>query len=112
MLNTVNKFGSIFVEKEALKVNIRRAVSDVYGVWGFAAKRNSGAKRQIRRLMRGVRVKADGGFLSVKVDIVIKVGISTEAVVASVESAIRFVVESHLGFALKNVKVRVVGYKL
>lgn len=112
MINTKNKYGKIYIKTEAIKVIVRRIVSEVYGVWTFSNKTAKIGDWQLRRLLRGVKIKNINNVLEISVDVILKVGINAGAVRSSIESEIRFAIEQYFGLKVSTVFVKVVGFRL
>ena len=112
MLNTTNKYGKIYIKNEVVKVIVRQAVSDVYGVWTFSRSSRKNGDWQLRRLLRGVKIKYENNALNISVDVVLKVGVNVSAVRKSIESEIRFAIEQYVGLSVSSIDVKIVGFRL
>lgn len=112
MLNTTNKYGKIYIKNETIKVIVTQAASEVYGVWTFSRSHNKFGDWQLRRLLRGTKIKYQNNSLNIEVDVVLKVGVNVNAVRNSVESEIRFAIEQYVGLPVSAINVNVVGFRL
>ena len=61
---------------------------------------------------QGIRVLTEDNMIFIDIFVVLKLGVSVEAVTESLKSTVKYSVESFTGMRVKNVNVNVVGLRV
>lgn len=111
MIKIYNYLGYIEISNEYFSNLIGKSVSECFGVKGMI---NSSAKQKIKNFMsksniqdKGVVVKNIDGKLVVDIHIEVSYGVNISAVVKSIISKVRYVVEEATSLAVGKVNVYV-----
>ena len=110
-VGTSNLYGNIVVNKRAIRAVAGIAALECYGVWGVGRRRTIRNVENEFRIAHGVRVWASKNKIGIYIDIAICVGISIDALVASVRKAIKYKVETYSGMEVVFVDIRVTGIR-
>ena len=111
---TSNKYGKIVVSDEAVAMCARRAASECYGVVELASKGFAGNFSSLFKSStktKGIKVTTVDNRIFIDVFVVLKEGVSAEAVSDSLRSVVTYSVEAFTGMRVKQVNVNVVGTK-
>jgi len=115
MIRIENHLGTIEISQEYFAYLIGNAVSSCYGVAGMA---QSGTRQSLRSLLfrrtwadQGVRVRSEGGQLTVELHIVVIYGMNIAAIAKSIENKVQYTVEQATGLQVKEVNVCVDAMK-
>ena len=114
-LNTSNIYGKITISDEAVSTVASHAASECYGVVELVSRKLTD---NISRLFnkqnpgQGIRVLTEDNMIFIDIFVVLKLGVSVEAVTESLKSTVKYSVESFTGMRVKNVNVNVVGLRV
>jgi len=114
-VKTSNKFGKITVSDEAVVVVANRIATECYGVVDLVSRRVTDALAQLFRSdpnTKGVKVTCIDHNIYIDVYVLLKAGVSIEAVSKSLQSAIKYSVEEFTGMVVNAVNVNVVGIRV
>ena len=114
-LNTSNVYGNITISDDAVSVIVSRVALDCYGVVALASRRLSDSVLMLFNripLNKGVKIITMDNRVFVDLYVILKDGISKEAVVENLKSSVTYNVEHLTGMRVKSVAVHVVGIKL
>lgn len=114
-VSTSNAYGKISISDLAIAKVAQQAAMESYGIVDTVARRftdtladllgkDSGGK--------GVKVMTSGNRIFIDVYVLIKYGVSIEAVAESLKEAIKYKVEGFTGMIVDTVNVNVMGLKL
>jgi uncharacterized alkaline shock family protein YloU len=112
MLRTSNLYGRITVLDRAICNVAGATVLECYGVWGLSNKNSeSWHKNCVKRqhFGRAVRVTTVNNYLRIDLNIVLKFGVSIEAVVESIRSAVKYNVENFCGMTVEYININILG---
>lgn len=114
-VKTSNKFGKITVSDEAVVVVANKIASECYGVVDLVSRRVTDALAQFFRSdpnTKGVKVTCIDHNIYLDVYVLLKEGVSVEAVTESLQSAIKYSVEEFTGMVVNAVNVNVIGIRV
>lgn len=114
-VSTSNAYGKISISDLAIAKIVQQAAMESYGIVDTVARRftdtlaglfgkDAGGK--------GVKVMTSGNRIFVDIYVLIKYGVSIEAVAESLKEAIKYKVERFTGMFVDTVNVNVMGLKL
>ena len=114
-VSTSNAYGKISISDLAIAKVASQAAVESYGIVDTVAhgftdtlaellKKDAGGK--------GVKITTQGNRIFIDVYVLIKYGVSIEAVAASLKEAIKYKVEKFTGMIVDTVNVNVIGLKL
>ncbi len=114
-VSTSNTYGKISISDLAIAKVAAQAAMESYGIVDTVARRFT---ETIAELLgkdaggKGVRVTTSGNRIFIDVNVLIKYGVSIEAVAESLKEAIKYKVEKFTGMIVDTVNVNVMGLKL
>lgn len=114
-VSTSNAYGKISISDLAIAKVASQAAMESYGIVDTVARRFT---ETIAELLgkdaggKGVRVATAGNRIFIDVYVLIKYGVSIEAVAESLKEAIKYKVEKFTGMIVDTVNVNVMGLKL
>ena len=114
-VNTANAYGRITVTEEAIAQVAGNSALECYGIVDLVSKRLSDSIADMfrhTRVSRGVRVMTNGDRIFIDLYVVIKYGVSIEAVAQSLKKSIKYDVERFTGMLVDTVNINVVGVKV
>lgn len=114
-VNTSNAYGRITVTEEAIAEITAVTAVECYGVIDLVSKTfadNLADMFKKQRRSRGVRILTNGDRIFIDLYVVIKYGVSIDAVAQSLKKAIKYNVEHFTGMVVDTVNVNVVGIKI
>lgn len=114
-LNTINKYGRITISDEAVAMIASQAAGDCYGVVELVSRRLSdNISRLFNRQIygKGIKVLTAENIIFIDIFVVLKLGVSVEAVKESLISTVKYTVERFTGMRVKEIKVNVVGLRV
>ncbi len=116
-VSTNNAYGKISISDLAIARVTAHTAAESYGIVEVASTTRR-LSRHLSKLIskdewgRGVRVTINGNRIALDVSVVIKYGVSIEAVADSLKEAVKYKVEAFTGMLVSLVNVNVVGVKL
>ena len=114
-LNTINAYGKITVTDEAIALVAAHSTLECYGVVDLVAKK---AKDVFLELVnkpsktRGIKVLTIGDRISIDIDLLLKYGVSINAVAESVRRQVKYNVEKFTGMIVDAVNINVAGVRV
>lgn len=114
-VNTANAYGRITVTEEAIAEVAGNTALECYGVVDLVSKRLSDSIADLfrkQRISRGVRVMTNGDRIFIDLYVIIKYGVSIDAVAQSLKKAVKYDVENFTGMVVDTINVNVVGIKV
>ena len=110
---TTNAYGEITITGKAIALVVFNCAQDCYGIVNLVSKGIFESVRELfdrsYRLARGVSIKANQNRIVVDVYVVMKYGVSINAVAKSLKDSIKFNVEDFTGMIVDCVNVHVMG---
>lgn len=114
-VGTSNAYGKISISDLAIAKVAAQAAVEHYGIVDTASRRFSDTFAELLKKDaggKGVRVATSGNRITIDVSVIIKYGVSIEAVAESLKEGIKYKVEKFTGMIVDTVNVNVVGLKL
>lgn len=114
-VSTSNAYGKISISDLAIAKVASQAAVESYGIVDTVARRFSDTIAELLKKDaggKGVRITTQGNRIFIDVFVIIKYGVSIEAVAESLKESIRYKVENFTGMIVDTVNVNVVGLKL
>ena len=114
-VNTSNAYGSITITEEAIAQVAGNTALDCYGVIELVSKKLSDSVLALVKKQspsRGVRVLTNGNRIFIELYIVIKYGVSINAVGESLKKAVKYNVENFTGMVVDTININVVGVRI
>lgn len=114
-VNTSNAYGKISISDLAIAKVASQAAVECYGIVDTAGRKFSDSLSELLKKDasgKGVKVTTSGNRIFIDVQVIIKYGVSIEAVAESLKEAIKYKVEKFTGMIVDTVNVNVIGLKL
>ena len=114
-VNTANAYGRITVTEEAIAQVAGNSALECYGIVDLVSKRLSDNIADVfrrTRISKGVRVMTSGDRIFIDLYVILKYGVSIEAVAQSLKKSVKYDVERFTGMLLDTINVNVVGIKV
>ena len=114
-VNTSNAYGKISISDLAIAKVASCATMESYGIVKTVARRFTDSLAEFLKKEvggRGVRVTTSGNRIYIDVYVVVKYGVSINAVAESLKETVKYKVEYFTGMIVDTVNVNVIGVKL
>ena len=114
-LNTVNSYGKITVTDEAIALVAAHSTLECYGVVDLVSRRAKDVIRELfgkRNKTRGIKVLTIGDRIHIDIDLLLKYGVSINAVAESVRRGVKYNVEKFTGMIVDAVNINVAGVRV
>lgn len=114
-LSTSNIYGRITISDEAVALIASHAAADCYGVVELVSRRLSDNIAKLfnkQNFGQGVKVLTVDNTVVLDLFVVLKLGVSVDAVKESLLDAVRYSIENYTGMRVKQVNVNVVGLRV
>ena len=114
-VNTVNSYGKISVTNDSIALVVAHSVLDVYGVVALVTNKFSDSMRELFRRKykpRGIKITTINDRINIDLQIILKYGVSINAVSDSVKKLVKYNVEQFTGMIVDSISINVVGVKV
>ena len=114
-VNTVNAYGRITVTEEAIAEVAGSSPLECYGIVDLVPKKLSDSISDLLRkqkVSRGVRVLTNGDRIFIDLYVVMKYGVSIDAVAQTLKKTVKYDVEEFTGMVVDTVNVNVIGIRV
>ena len=114
-VSTSNAYGKISISDLAIAKVAAQAAVESYGIVDTVAHRFSDTLAELLKKDaggKGVKVMTQGNRIFIDVFVLIKYGVSIEAVAESLKESVEYKVENFTGMIVDTVNVNVIGLKL
>ena len=114
-VNTHNVYGKISISDQAIAKVAKSATLECYGIVDTVSRKLGDSLSDLLRKQpdgRGVKVVTNGDRIFIDVNVIIKYGVSINAVAESLKESIKYKVERFTGMIVDTVNVNVIGVKL
>ena len=114
-VNTNNAYGKISISDLAIAKVASHTAMECYGIVEMASRRCTCNVAELLRKAAGskeIKVTTSGNRIYVDVYVIVKYGVSINAVAESLKEAVKYKVERFTGMIVNTVNVNVVGVKL
>ena len=110
-VNTNNAYGKISISDLAIAKVASHTAMESYGIVEMVSRRFTDSLKK-DSAGRGIKVTTSGNRIYVDVYVIMKYGVSINAVAESLKEAIKYKVEVFTGMLVDTVNVNVLGLKL
>ena len=114
-LNTSNAYGKISISDLAIAKVASHTAMEGYGIVEMVSRRFTDSLSELLKKDsggRGVKVTTSGNRIYIDLYVVIKYGVSINAVAESLKESVKYRVEKFTGMIVDTVNVNVIGVKL
>ena len=114
-VNTSNAYGKISISDLAIAKVASHTAMEGYGIVEMVSRRFTDSLAELLKKDvggRGIKVTTSGNRIYIDVYVVIKYGVSINAVAESLKASIKYKVEKFTGMIVDTVNVNVIGVKL
>ena len=113
-VNTSNVYGKISISDSAIAKVAKNAALECYGIVDTVSRKITDSLSELLKKTdgRGVKVVTNGDRIFIDVNVIIKYGVSINAVAESLKESIKYRVERFTGMIVDTVNVNVIGVKL
>ena len=114
-VKTVNSYGNITVTDESIALVVGHTALECYGVVDLVARKFLDNLREMfskKAKSRGIKILTIGDRIHIDLDIILKYGVSINAVAESVRRSVKYNVEQFTGMIVDAVNINVVGVKV
>lgn len=114
-VNTSNKYGKIAVSDDAVMMVANHVASECYGVVDLVSRRVTDSLAKLFRSnsnTKGVKITCVDHFIYIDLFVILKAGVSEQAVSNTLKSTVKYAVEEFTGMLVKSVNVNVVGVRV
>ncbi|HEY8389595.1 MAG TPA: Asp23/Gls24 family envelope stress response protein [Clostridia bacterium] len=114
-VHTTNAYGKISITEEAIAQVAGYTALDCYGIVDLVSKRLSDNIAELFKkhsVSKGVKVITNGDRIFIDLYVILKYGVSIEAVAESIKKSVKYNVEKFTGMVVDSLNVNVVGIKV
>ncbi|MDE6505411.1 MAG: Asp23/Gls24 family envelope stress response protein [Clostridia bacterium] len=114
-VNTSNVYGKISISDSAIAKVAKSAALECYGIVDTVSRRLSDSLSELLKKQtdgKGVKVVTSGDRIYITVNVIIKYGVSINAVAESLKEGVKYKVEKFTGMIVDTVDVNIIGVKL
>ena len=114
-VKTSNAFGDITIDNNAIAVVAGYNALDCYGVVDLVARNAKESFNELfknKSLARGVKITSVGNHITVDLNVILKYGVSINAVAESCKSTVKYGVEKFTGMIVDAVNIKVIGVRV
>lgn len=114
-VNTSNVYGKISISDLAIAKVASNAALECYGIVDTVSRRFTDSLSELLKKQtggKGVKVMTNGDRIFIDVYVIIKYGVSINAVAESLKEGIKYKVEKFTGMIVDTVNVNIIGVKL
>lgn len=114
-VSTANAYGRITISDDAIAQIAGVSALECYGIVDLVSKKLSDSLSDLmnkKRLSRGVKVITNGDRILIDLYVIIKYGVSIDAVAQSLKKAVKYGVEKFTGMVVDTVNVNVAGVRV
>ena len=114
-VNTSNAYGQISISDLAIAKVASHTALESYGIVEMVSRRFTDSLAQLLKKEsggKGVKITTSGNRIYIDVYVIIKYGVSINAVAESLKEQVKYKVEKFTGMIVNTVNVNVIGVKL
>jgi len=114
-VSTSNVYGKISISDSAIAKVAASAALECYGIVDTVSRRFSDSLSELVKkqpMGKGVKVVTSGDRIFIDVYVIVKYGVSINAVAESLKEGIKYKVEKFTGMIVDTVNVDIIGVKL
>ena len=112
-VSTSNVFGKISISDQAIAKVAKNAALECYGIVDTVSRRLGDSISELLKKSdgRGIKVATSVDRIFIDVDVIIKYGVSINAVAESLKEGVKYKVERFTGMIVDTVNVNIMGVK-
>lgn len=114
-VNTSNVYGKISISDSAIAKVVKNAALECYGIVDTVSRKLTDSLSELLKRQpdgRGIKVVTAGDRIFINVNVIIKYGVSINAVAESLKEGVKYKVEKFTGMIVDTVNVNIIGVKL
>ena len=114
-VNTSNVYGKISISDSAIAKVAKNAALECYGIVETVPRKFTDSLSELLKKQsggRGIKVVTSGDRIFIDVYVIIKYGVSINAVAESLKESVKYRVEKFTGMIVDTVNVNIIGVKL
>lgn len=114
-VSTENSNGTISITDESIALVVGHTALECYGVVDLVARSFFENVRELfnkRSKSRGIKILTIGDRIHIDLDIILKYGVSINAVAESVRRSVKYNVEQFTGMIVDSINISVIGVKV
>lgn len=114
-VKTSNAFGDITIDNNAIAVVAGYNALECYGVVDLVSRNTKDSFNELfksKSLTRGVKIASVGNRITIDLNVILKYGVSINAVAESVKSTVKYSVEKFTGMIVDAVNIKVIGVRV
>ena len=114
-VSTSNAYGKISISDIAISKVASQAAVESYGIVDTVSRRFTDTLAELLKRDaggKGVKITTSGNRIFIDVYVLIKYGVSIEAVAESIKESVKYMVERFTGMIVDTVNVNIVGLKI
>lgn len=114
-VNTSNVYGKISISDAAIAKVAKNAALECYGIVDTVSRRFTDSLSELLKKQpggRGIKIVTSGDRIFIDVFVIIKYGVSINAVAESLKESVKYKVEKFTGMIVDTVNVNIIGVKL
>lgn len=114
-VKTSNSYGNITVSNQAIAVACGRIARDVYGVVDLVGRSLSDSFAELLKkepFSKGVKVLTVNNRIYIDLYVILKYGVSINAVADNLKKAVKYGLEEFTGMIIESVNVNVIGVRV
>ena len=114
-VNTNNAYGKISISDLAIAKVASHTAMESYGIVEMVSRRFTDSLAELLKKDsggKGIKVTTSGNRIYIDVYVIIKYGVSINAVADSLKEAVKYKVENFTGMIVDTINVNVIGVKL
>ena len=114
-VSTSNVFGKISISDSAIAKVAKNAALECYGIVDTSSRKLTDSLSELLKKQPdggGIKVVTSGDRIFIDVNVIIKYGVSINAVAESLKEGVKYKVEKFTGMIVDTVNVNVIGVKL
>ena len=111
-LYTSNLYGKLLITDDAVRTAAGATALESYGVFGLYGWRYDAKKKKpLGNFKKAIRIDARDNRIYIEINVILKYGVSIDAVTESLRGAIRYNVELFTGMTVEVININVLGIK-
>ena len=114
-VSTSNVYGKISISDSAIARVAKNAALECYGIVDTVSRRFTDSLSELLKKQsggKGIKVVTSGDRIFIDVYVIIKYGVSINAVAESLKESVKYKVEKFAGMIVDTVNVNIIGVKL
>ena len=114
-VNTSNAYGKISISDLAIAKVASSTAMECYGIVEMVSRRLTDSLAELLKkdsAGKGIKVTTSGNRIYIDVYVVVKYGVSINAVAEALKKAVKYKVERFTGMIVNTINVNVIGVKL